>query len=142
MGFRLSVKGKENIDLGSEMIQSVHVDVCTPTDSMAKSSNVNATIFISGKLISNTMIKQDETLKLFNWSLVPAQNAEAYRDVTIKVIAADNVFRIVHFPNTFVIDYSERYNDHIGVGEFSLVLRQKADKIPDITADGGQKLDG
>ncbi|MBU2700416.1 hypothetical protein Ga0466249_001508 [Sporomusaceae bacterium BoRhaA] len=51
MGFRLSVKGKENIDLGPEMIQSVHVDVCTPTDSMAKSSNVNATIFISGCIV-------------------------------------------------------------------------------------------
>jgi hypothetical protein len=47
--------------------------------------------------------------------------------------------RTIHLPNAFIINYSERYNDDKGYGEFSLVLRQKADKIPDVeTTEDGQ----
>ncbi|VBB07786.1 Hypothetical protein LUCI_3051 [Lucifera butyrica] len=76
-----------------------------------------------------------ETLKLFKWSLVTAQNADSYRDVTVKVITADQDFRTIHFPNAFIIDYNERYFDSSGMGEFSLVLRQKADKFTDVQAE-------
>ncbi|VBB06118.1 Hypothetical protein LUCI_1333 [Lucifera butyrica] len=139
MGFTLSVKGKENIYLDESMIQSVHVELCTPSDSMAKSTIVSATLFITGRLTSDaTMIESDEPLKLFKWAQIPAQSADAYSDVTVKVISAGQTFRTINFPNTFVIDYGERYNDHAGIGEFSLVLRQKVDKIDKITADGGQ----
>lgn len=51
-------------------------------------------------------------------------------------------FRKIHFPNAFVIDYSERYNDNAGVGEFAMTLRQKADKLPDVKSSGGQRLGG
>jgi hypothetical protein len=40
----------------------------------------------------------------------------------------------------FVIDYNERFSDSTGVGEFGLILRQKADKTPDVTAEVGLEI--
>lgn len=134
MGSTLSVKGQSseiNLD-----ITSANIDVGTPNNSMAKSTSIAATLCITGKLTHNNMeIVDRETLKLFKWSLVTAQDADAYRDVVVKVESADHTFRTIHFPNAFIINYNERFSDHAGMGDFSLVLRQKADKFTDITVD-------
>ncbi|WP_199883976.1 hypothetical protein [Anaerosinus massiliensis] len=130
----LLVKGKDSEI--SIKITSVNVDIATPNNSMAKSSSVASTLCITGKLTHNNMALEDkETLKLFRWSLVTAQNADAYRDVTVKIVSADYTFRTIHFPNAFVIDYSERHSTGAGMGDFSLTLRQRADKFTDITVD-------
>lgn len=138
MGYTLSVKGKgTEIYLNEDIVNSANVDVSTPNNSMAKSTNVAATLFVTGKLTHNNMgeISDKETSKLFKWSLVTAQDADSYRDVTVKVVSADCDFRTIHFPNAFIIDYSERYSANAGMGEFSLVLRQRADKFTDVEAD-------
>ncbi|GMA98228.1 membrane-associated protease 1 [Pelosinus sp. IPA-1] len=138
MGFTLSVKGKNTeISLGDDIISSAYVDVSTPNTSMAKSTHVAATLFVTGKLTHNNMqgISDKESTKLFKWSLVEAKDADAYRDVTVTVVSASHVFRTIHFPNAFIIDYNERYSDNAGMGEFSMVLRQKADKFSDVKAD-------
>jgi hypothetical protein len=146
MGFTLSVKGQDTINLGTDVIISAHVGVSTPFTSMAKSTNVSATLWVTGKLTSTNLplgmeaVVNNDTAKLLNWSLVPAQNADAYRDVTVEVITAGQTFRMIHFPNAFVVDYNERYIDTAGVGEFTLVLRQKADKFSEVTATEGQSL--
>ncbi|VBB08154.1 Hypothetical protein LUCI_3419 [Lucifera butyrica] len=138
MGFTLAVKGKDTeINLGEDIITSANIGVSTPNDSMAKSSSVAGTLFVTGKLTHNNMLdaSDKETSKLLKWSLVTAQNADAYRDVTVQVNTADQNFRTIHFPNAFIIDYNERYSTSAGMGEFSLVLRQKADKFTDIQAE-------
>ena len=43
----------------------------------------------------------------------------------------------MHFPNAFVVDYQESYGDTEGIGEFTLVIRQKKDKFELTTIDGG-----
>jgi hypothetical protein len=43
----------------------------------------------------------------------------------------------VHFPNAFVVDYTEDYFDTEGVGTFKLVIRQKKDKFELCTIEGG-----
>jgi len=137
MGFTLSVKGQDTIDLGIDVITSAHVDINTSLTSMAKTTNVSATMWVTGKLTSNVPeVSGDinnDTLKLFKWSLVEAQNADSYRDVKVEVITAGHVFRTIHFPHAFVVDYAERYNDSNGVGDFTLVLRQRADKLSEVT---------
>ena len=40
-------------------------------------------------------------------------------------------------PNIFVVDYVESYDDKVGNGKFNLKLKQKKEKIKDITVDGG-----
>ncbi|WP_110954957.1 membrane-associated protease 1 [Anaerosinus massiliensis] len=138
MGYTLSVKGKDgDLFLDEDIINSANVDIATPNNSMAKSTNVVTTLFITGKLTHDSIIgiSDKDTLKLFKWSLVTAQDTDAYRDVTVKVISAGRQFRTIHFPNAFIIDYSERYSSNAGMGEFSLVIRQKADKFTDVQAD-------
>lgn len=142
MGFTLTVKGTETLTFGEEMISAAHVAVDTPSDSMAKSSHAAATLFVAGKLLAtNSGVNSNSaTSELFAWSLVPAQKADSYRDVTVKVISEvvsddGKPFREIHFPNAFVVNYSERYNAKMGVGEFSLTLRQKVDKMADVKSN-------
>lgn len=138
MAYTLQIKGKETITFGRDMIYYVHVEVNTPSDSRAKSTDTAATMWISGKLLSTEdMVGNSATVKLFEWSLVPASSADSYRDVSVEVIIYDEqVFRKIDFPNAFVVDYSERYSNTSGVGDFSMVLRQRVDKMTDIKAQG------
>lgn len=39
--------------------------------------------------------------------------------------------------HAFVVDYSERYADNAGIGEFAVILRQRADQIPLVKATSG-----
>lgn len=138
MGFILKVEGAETIELGMDNIRSVVYDTDTPDDSNARSTDVGATLRITGKIITATDgDNADDTIKLALWSIVPAEKADCYRKVTLEVIAADQVVRKIHFPNAFVVDYTERYGDTEGVGEFTLYIKQKKDKpnLPKI--DGG-----
>lgn len=140
MGFRLKIKGKgTTINLGIDMITSAHVQLSTPADSKAKSTNTAATMWVTGKLLSTKegFSNNSDTLELFEWASVSAQSADAYRNVIVEVVSASQIFRKIHLPNAFVVDYAERYDDQAGVGEFALVLRQKADKIPDVKAENG-----
>lgn len=77
------------------------------------------------------------TIKLFQWAQVPAITANADRNVTVEVITANQCFRRINFNYAFVLDYNERYSNSAGVGEFTLIIRQKADKVHEIKVDGG-----
>ncbi|WP_374019782.1 membrane-associated protease 1 [Paenibacillus thiaminolyticus] len=141
MGFILRVEGAETIELGMDNIQKVVYDTDTPDDSNARSTDVGATMRISGKIITATDgDNADDTKKLALWSLVPAEKADCYRKVTLEVIAADQVVRKVYFPNAFVVDYTETYGDTEGVGSFSLYIKQKKDKTEFATIDGGYPM--
>ena len=41
------------------------------------------------------------------------------------------------FPNAFVIDYKEEYDNVEGTGIFTLMIKQKKDKLANITVEGG-----
>ncbi|CAH1225381.1 MULTISPECIES: membrane-associated protease 1 [Paenibacillus] len=138
MGFVLKVEGAETIELGMDNIRTVAYDTDTPDDSNARSTDVGATLRISGKIITATDgDNADDTMKLALWSLVPAEKADCYRKVTLEVIAADQVVRKIYFPNAFVVDYNERFGDTEGVGEFSLFIKQKKDKTEFTKIEGG-----
>ena len=76
-------------------------------------------------------------MKLGLWSLVPAEKADCYRKATLEVISADQVVRKIHFPNAFVVDYTERFGDTEGIGEFFLFIKQKKDKTDLAKIEGG-----
>jgi hypothetical protein len=136
MGFRLKIVGQDTLKYGMDIINSAHVGIHTPNDSMAKSNNVAITLFVSGNLLATDKGTENnsDTSNLFDWSLVPAQSADAYRDVTVDVITSDseNPFRRIHLPNAFIVNYDESYSNKVGVGEFSMTIRQKADKVSDV----------
>lgn len=139
MGFRIKIEGgTETIELGLQSLTQVLFETDTPNDSNARSTDVGMALAIKGKIL--TAVDGDEadaTLKLAQWSLIPAEKAECYRKVTIEVIAAEQVVREIYLSNAFVVDYKESYGDTEGVGTFTFLVRQKKDKNNLVTYKGG-----
>ncbi|MEK5039342.1 membrane-associated protease 1 [Sporosarcina sp. FSL K6-3457] len=141
MGFVLKVEGPETIELGLESIIAVEYATDTPDDSNARSTDVGATLRIKGKILTATDgDNSDDTMKLSLWSLVPAEKADCYRKVTLEVISADQVVRKINFPNAFVVDYTEKFGDTEGIGEFYLFIKQKKDKTDLAKIEGGYSV--
>lgn len=134
MGFIVKVGG---ISLGVETVQTVDFEVDTPKDSNAKTTDMGVTMTITGKVLTILDDGTEETVDLALWSMVPAEKSDCYRTVTVDVIAAGQVVRNYELKNAFVVEYDEVYGDTEGVGTFKLVVRQKKDKLKDVTINGG-----
>ncbi len=138
MGFKVKVEGAETIDLNIESVETVEFKTDTPDDSNARSTDLGTTLVIAGKILTPVGGEAaDSTIKLAQWSLVPAEKADCYRKVTIDVISASQVVRQFTLPNAFVVNYEEEYGDTEGVGTFKLYVKQKKDKIAGVKFEGG-----
>ena len=141
MGFTLKVEGNSTIDLGKDSITGVKVRTDIPLDSNARSTDLGSTITITGKILTAVDGDPfDSTKQLGLWALVPAENADCYRIVEIEVISSSQMVRKYTFPNAFVVDYKEDYGDLEGVGTFVLIMKQKKDKMAQISVDGGYSI--
>lgn len=138
MGFKLTIEGPEKIELGIQSIQKVVLKTDTPEDSNARSKDVGSTMVVTGKILTAVDGEEfDATRQMGLWSLVPAEKADCYRKLTLEVVSADQIIRKIHFPNAFVVDYKEHYGDTEGVGSFELIVKQKKDKLDQVTIEGG-----
>ena len=138
MGFRVKVEGAESIDLNIESIETVEFKTDTPDDSNARSTDLGTSLIITGKILTPVGGEAaDNTIKLAQWSLVPAEKADCYRSVKVDVISASQVVRQFTLPNAFVVDYEENYGDVEGVGTFKLYIKQKKDKTAQVKFEGG-----
>ncbi|VWL84902.1 membrane-associated protease 1 [Oceanivirga miroungae] len=135
MGMRLVIKGQnDEIILEKDNISSVKYLSDTPNDSNARATELQVSVEVIGKIISQT---DDITKKLSLWSLIPAESQDAYRELTLEVISAGIVQRKIVMPNSFLIDYSEDFNSLSGTGSFRLLAKQKKEKISEIKIEGG-----
>ncbi|MBQ2802088.1 MAG: membrane-associated protease 1 [Lachnospiraceae bacterium] len=134
MGFIVKVGGTS---LGVETVKTVDFEVDTPMDSNAKTTDMGVTMTITGKVLTILDDGTEETVDLALWSMVPAEKADCYRTVTVDVVSAGQVVRNYELKNAFVVEYDEVYGDTEGVGTFKLVVRQKKDKLKDVTINGG-----
>jgi hypothetical protein len=139
MGFQVKVEGKGGgFEISRENILTVEYKSDIPADSNARSKDQGATLTVTGKILTGLEgLVGDATIELGKWSLVPAESAEAYRNLTVDVLSANQVVRSYTLPNAFVIDYKEDYKDSSGVGVFTLVARQKKDKLATVAIEGG-----
>ena len=138
MGFKLTVDGPDKIDLGIEHLLSVQFEMDTPNDSNARSTDVGTTLVIRGKILTAIGGEAaDSTLSIAKWSVVPAEAADSYRNLVVTVISAEQVVRQINFPNAFVVDYQEDFGNTEGIGEFTLRVKQKKDKISNVKLEGG-----
>lgn len=135
MGFILKVD--ESINLGIETVQTVDFSVDTPADSNARTTDVSVTLKVTGKILTMLDDGTEGTVDLALWSMIPAEQADCYRKVTVMATAAGQVVREYTLPNAFVVDYKENYGDTEGVGTFELVVKQKKDKIKTTAITGG-----
>ena len=138
MGIRLTIEGGESISLDEHSIQTCKFITDTPDDSNARSTDVVNTMILTGRILTAVDgDAADDTMKIAKWSVVRAESADSYRKATVEIVSANQIVRKVHFPNAFVVDYQERYGDTEGIGEFTLMIRQKKDKFELTTIDGG-----
>ena len=126
MGIRLTIEGAETISLDEHSIQSCKFITDTPDDSNARSTDVVNTMILTGRILTAVDgDAADDTMKIAKWSVVRAESSDSYRKATVEIVSANQIVRKVHFPNAFVVDYQESYGDTEGIGEFTLVIRQK-----------------
>lgn len=138
MAFEVKVTGYDPFVLTKEVVQNVKIQMDIPKDSNARSKDLGATIVVTGRILTGlegTVV--DQSIKAGQWSLVPAEKSEAYRNLTVDVIAAGQVVRQYIFPQAFCVDYSEHYDDQAGVGTFTAIFRQKKDQLDTIQINGG-----
>lgn len=138
MGLRLKIEGNESIQLNETIVTGVKYGADIPKDSNARSTDLGSTIRITGKILAAVGGEAaDDTMKMDKWALVPAENADCYRKLTIDVVNASQVVRQVTLPNAFVIGYEEDFADETGVGTFTLLVKQKKDKMAGLAFEGG-----
>lgn len=136
--FKISVVGAESFEIAPECTKSVRFTTDIPLDSNARTKDVGTTMIIKGKILAAVDGDPfDSTRQLAMWSAVPAEQANCYRNVTVENIRGGIIERNYNFPNAFVVDYVENFGDVEGVGEFTLTMRQKKDKIEKVTIQGG-----
>lgn len=140
MGFTLKVGGSVGAEIGIENILAVEFKTDTPDDSNARSTDLGTTVEIRGKILTALDGTFDQTVKLAAWSIIPAESFDAYADVQLDVISASKVVRKYTLPNAYVVNYEEVYGDTAGVGEFTLLVKQKKDKTKDVKFEGGFDL--
>ncbi len=138
MSYRVTVEGAESFEIAKECVRKVKFTTDIPLDSNARTKDVGSTLIISGRILTAVDGDPfDSTRKLALWSAVAAEKADCYRKVTVEYIAAGVMERKYYFPNAFVIDYTENFGDEEGTGTFILKIKQKKDKLANITVEGG-----
>lgn len=138
MGLRLTIEGNESIQLDETIVTSIKYGADIPKDSNARSTDLGSTIKITGKILAAVGgDAADDTMKMAKWALVPAENADCYRNLKIEVVNASQIVRQVTLPNAFVIGYEEVFADESGVGIFTLHVKQKKDKMVNLAFEGG-----
>ena len=138
MGFKLKVEGPSTIELGTTIVTGVKFRTDIPHDSNARSTDMGSTVTITGKILTAVDGDPfDSSRQLGLWALVPAEKSDCYRKVSVEVIAASQVVRKYTYPNAFVVDYKEDYGDVEGVGTFTLIIKQKKDKMVNLKFEGG-----
>ena len=138
MGLRLKIEGNETINLRETSIMTVQFGADIPHDSNARSTDLGSTVLITGKILAAVDGETaDDTSKIARWALVPAENADCYRNVWIAVSGAYQLVRQITLTNAFVIDYKEDFSDEAGTGIFTLLIKQKKDKMVALKFEGG-----
>jgi len=138
--FKLLIKGKESEQIEitkNEAISSVEFILDSPDDVESKSSKMNATLVIKGKIISELYM---ETKKICDWATLSTSSSEINRDVIVNKVYDGKIVREIHFPNAFVVDYKENFGEDEETGVFELKIRQKREKLDKIEIKTGEKV--
>ncbi|MBO6303629.1 MAG: membrane-associated protease 1 [Selenomonadaceae bacterium] len=139
MSFKVEINDPK-ITIEEECTQKVEFRTDIPLDSSARTKDVGVTMIITGKILSDSAEvgkPADSTSKLLEWSKVPAEQKEAYKNVVVTVKSGGISTRKYELPNAFVVDYFEDFSNQEGGGVFTLVLKQRKNKLKDVKVTGG-----
>ena len=136
--FTMTVTGAETFTIPKECIESVIFTTNIPKDCAACCSDVSKTLIIKGIILAALDCDPlDSTLQIALWSAVPSGLVDSYRSVKLTHIQNGIAVREYTFPNAFIVDYSEDFDNEEGEGAFTLTIKQKKDQIEHIAVNGG-----
>lgn len=139
MSFQVDINDPQ-FSIEPECTGRVEFRMDIPLDSSARTKDVGITMVISGKILSDSAEvgkPADSTTKLLEWSKVPAEQKEAYKNVVVTVKSGGIATRKYQLPDAFVVDYFEDFDNQEGGGTFTLVLKQRKNKMKDVMVTGG-----
>lgn len=139
MSFHVEINDPK-IEIEPECTKKVEFRTDIPLDSSARTKDVGVTMIITGKILSDSAEvgkPADSTAKLLEWSNIPAEKKEAYKKVVVTVKSGGISTRKYELPDAFVVDYFEDFNNQEGGGEFTLVIKQRKNKLKDVSVTGG-----
>ena len=138
MSLCVKVNGANSFEVAKDCVQKIKFRTDIPLDSNARTKDVGSTLEITGKiLVATDGDPFDSTRQLALWSVVPAEEAAAYRQVEVTIVTAGIVERKYSFPRAFVVDYKEDFSNGDGIGQFTIIIKQKKDKLDTIAIEGG-----
>ena len=141
MGFTLKIEGNESLFYGENIVQMVTASLDTPNNVRAKSTQMCLTLQIAGKLqADDNGSLNSQTVKLFEWSMIPPEEEDVYRTVTVEFNHGGQCFRRITLDTAFVVDYDARYSTSSGVGDFFMTIRQKSDVLKGAKVEGNLAL--
>ena len=141
MGFTLKIEGNESLFYGENIVQMVTASLDTPNNVRAKSTQMCLTLQIAGKLQADDNDSlNSQTVKLFEWSMIPPEEEDVYRTVTVEFNHGGQCFRRITLDTAFVVDYDERYSTSSGVGDFFMTIRTKSDVLKGVKVEGNLAL--
>ncbi len=101
-----------------ECVQDIKFNVDTIDFNAMRTDTTNSMI-IRGKIDTD-----EGTVKLYKWAMIPGTDSECYKGIMVEIIKDNQIMRKVNFSKAFVVDYSEDYSNHVGVGTFTLYVKQ------------------
>ncbi len=128
-----AAKGGDGVSftLSEKVVKSVMYKTDTPDDENSRSNDVSSVLVIKGVLIQD---EEEETKKMAQWSL---QSKLPYKNVVVKHTAGKVVIREYKLTSAFVVDYIEEFAEDKGDGTFTLIIKQKKDKMDEVVIEGG-----
>jgi hypothetical protein len=112
----------------TEEVLKVEFDTRIPNDSDARSSNIEATLTITGRVSydADKLFMKDALKDIATWSLVKPNSPDTYKAVSVEFDHTGST-RSYELANAFVVSFHEQFEDQNGF--FELVVRQKKDRI-------------
>lgn len=118
----------------TEGISNVEFTSAIDERSYARSADIYCTLVIQGviNMDSEKKILGDESKKMLEWSLVASNHADCYKAVEVSYTHND-VTTKYKFSHAFPVSYKEENADQ--EKRFTLVVRQKKDRLADIVVE-------
>ena len=84
MSLKVTIEGQGSFEIAKECVRKVIYKTDIPLDSNARTKDVGSTLEISGKILTATDGDPfDSTRQMGLWSMVPAEDSNCYRKVTV-----------------------------------------------------------
>ena len=118
----------------TQEVLKVEFDTVVPSDSDARSSNIASTITIKGCVSydADKAFMKDSTKEIAVWSLIKPNSPDTYKTVSIEFDHTGATRKYV-LSHAFVVSFHEEFEDQNGF--FTLVVRQKKDRLDGVTVE-------